>query len=199
MTELKPPSTSNEPLAVGDDLSLEEDYIEKRSKSYRWLIKTYRATSWVLITGVFVTVMLQVITRYVLKSPLSWTEESARLLLVWLTFTAAGYVSSRRAHISVDIITTVLPKKLSEAIGVFADIMSIASSIIMLIAGIMLVKIVMPVTLPATGLPTYLLYSAAVVGFAIMLVHTAIGLYLGLFHKDESLDSDSPAGKLEGI
>lgn len=78
MTELKPPSTSNEPLAVGDDLSLEEDYIEKRSKSYRWLIKTYRATSWVLITGVFVTVMLQVITRYVLKSPLSWTEGIGR-------------------------------------------------------------------------------------------------------------------------
>lgn len=134
-----------------------------------------------------------------MKSPLSWTEESARLLLVWLTFTAAGYVSSRRAHISVDIITTVLPKKLSDVIGIFADIMSIASSIIMLIAGVLLVKIVMPVTLPATGLPTYRLYSAAVVGFAVMLVHTAVGLYIGLFHKDESLDSDSPAGKLEGI
>lgn len=57
-----------------------------------------------LLSVVIVTMAAQVIWRYVLQSPLSWSEEVARLAMIWLTFIAASFVLATRQHIVVDLI-----------------------------------------------------------------------------------------------
>lgn len=189
--------TPTEPVA--DDLEFPQDHIERRSAVYRWLINIERFITSILLVGLFVLVITQVVTRYVFNSPLSWTEESARLFLVWLTFLAAAFVSSRRAHITVDLITTVVPKRVGQVIAVIADIIVAATAVVIAIGGIMLIDIVHTVTLPATGLPTGLLYAAALVGFVGVLFHTLIALYLQLRYPDDEPDPADKAAGMEGI
>lgn len=64
----------------------------------------------VMIMGLIVLAVLwQVVSRYVLQSPSSLTEEIARFLLIWLGILGAAYASGQRSHLAIDI----LPPKLN--------------------------------------------------------------------------------------
>lgn len=58
---------------------------------------------------IVLAVLWQVISRYVLQSPSSLTEEIARFLLIWLGILGAAYASGQRSHLAIDI----LPPKLN--------------------------------------------------------------------------------------
>lgn len=180
-------------------LAFDRDSFERRSALYRWAISLERAIGILLMVGVFALVLLQVITRYVFDSPLSWTEEVARLTLVWLTFLAAAYVTSRRSHITVDLIATVVPRKVARAIGTFARLVVLAVSAFMAVAGIMMVDIVAAIAMPASGLPTALLYLAATIGFILIFIHTIIEFVMVAKHPDENPDTVDTAAHMEGL
>lgn len=48
--------------------------------------------------------LLQVFYRYALNSPLSWSEELSRYLLIWSVFFGIGAVTRDDAHIVIDFI-----------------------------------------------------------------------------------------------
>jgi TRAP-type C4-dicarboxylate transport system permease small subunit len=56
-------------------------------------------------------VILQVLCRYVLKSPLVWTEEVARYLMLWMAFTGASCIIKKWDNIYVDFFINMLNKK----------------------------------------------------------------------------------------
>ncbi|MEW1989318.1 TRAP transporter small permease [Brevibacterium casei] len=180
-------------------LAFDKDSFERRRALYRWAISLERAIGILLMVGVFALVLLQVITRYVFDSPLSWTEEVARLTLVWLTFLAAAYVTSRRSHITVDLIATVVPRRVARAIGTFARLVVLAVSAFMAVAGIMMVDIVAAIAMPASGLPTALLYLAATIGFILIFIHTIIEFVMVAKHPDENPDTVDTAAHMEGL
>jgi TRAP-type C4-dicarboxylate transport system permease small subunit len=63
-----------------------------------------------LLLGVLtVSVFLQVLVRFVLKYPLPWTEEVARLSFVYSIFVGATLAVRENDHISVDVVLAVLP------------------------------------------------------------------------------------------
>lgn len=57
----------------------------------------------ILLVIVLLAVM-QVFTRYVMDSPLTWTEEIARLLLVWAVFLGAAAGVKHNGHLRVDLL-----------------------------------------------------------------------------------------------
>ncbi len=70
-----------------------------------------KVLEWVLITIVAVmtmNVLWQVFTRFIIKSPSSYTEELARYLLVWLGLLGGAYAVGKKMHLSIDL----LPMKL---------------------------------------------------------------------------------------
>ncbi|GAA2093968.1 TRAP transporter small permease [Brevibacterium salitolerans] len=187
------------PDDAAEDLSFRQDRLEQSSGIYRWIIRLERSVASVFLLGVFVLVLTQVVSRYVFSSPLSWTEELARIVMVWLTFLAAMFVSSRRAHITVDLLASAVPPRVSRAVGMFAELVVILTAAVMSIAGIAMVVLVSGVSLPATSLPTTLLYGAAVVGFIGIFIHSILALYLQIRHPEDELDPVMKAAELEGI
>jgi tripartite ATP-independent transporter DctM subunit len=64
-----------------------------------------RSIEWisVIVTiAMTVVVFLQVTNRYIFNNPLSWTEEVARFLFVWITFLGAFLALKSKAHIGVN-------------------------------------------------------------------------------------------------
>ena len=62
-----------------------------------------------IMGGMTVLVFSSVVLRYVLNSPVTWSEELASLLFAWLTFVGA-YVGFRtHSHIRIDTLTMLLP------------------------------------------------------------------------------------------
>lgn len=57
------------------------------------------------------TITFQIFFRYVLNSPLVWSEELARYLQIWLVIAGTSIVTREGAHPSVAVLVERLPKR----------------------------------------------------------------------------------------
>jgi TRAP-type C4-dicarboxylate transport system permease small subunit len=74
--------------------------------------KLDKIVAWMLIVlmGFMVlNVTWQVLSRYVVQNPSSFTDELSRYMLIWLGMLGAAYVAGQNQHLAIDI----LPNKLS--------------------------------------------------------------------------------------
>lgn len=58
-----------------------------------------------LMALMVIVVTWQVITRYILNSPSSYTEELSTYLLIWISLLGAAWALRNRAHLGIDILT----------------------------------------------------------------------------------------------
>ncbi|MGY6523685.1 MAG: TRAP transporter small permease [Mongoliitalea sp.] len=61
-----------------------------------------------LMGAMVINVTWQVLSRYLLQNPSSFTDELSRYMLIWLGMLGAAYVAGQNQHLAIDI----LPKKL---------------------------------------------------------------------------------------
>lgn len=61
-----------------------------------------------------VMVLFEVITRYVMQAPLSIADEMGGFMLVGITFLGLAYTWKERGHVSVEIVTNILPPKVKQ-------------------------------------------------------------------------------------
>ena len=54
-----------------------------------------------LIFAMAAVTFSQVVARYVVQAPLSWSEELARFLLMWLSMLSAAYAFKLKAHFAL--------------------------------------------------------------------------------------------------
>lgn len=69
-----------------------------------------------------VIVTIGIVARYILNSPLSWTNDLAMFLYLWLSFLAASLVLRTDGHYKIAIIMEKFPPKVQTAIEILADI-----------------------------------------------------------------------------
>ena len=70
---------------------------------------------WAFITIVVLT-LVQVFFRSVLDSPLIWSEEVVRLLLVWVVFLGAAVVTWDGRHLNVDVAFARMPRPIKNIV-----------------------------------------------------------------------------------
>ncbi len=66
-----------------------------------------KTLEWVLVffmSILVIDVLWQVISRYVMKSPSSFTDELAGFLLIWVGLLGATYVAGKREHLAIDLL-----------------------------------------------------------------------------------------------
>lgn len=199
MQSPKPVEGSRDGQVPPLDTYIERDYYERRFPAYGRLIDAERFVAGGLLLAIFAMIIFQVFTRYVLNMPLSWSEELARLMVVWLTFLGAGFVASRNAHIAVDLLAVYLPRKLATATQVLAMVIVAAGSVYMVFAAISLMLLTGSITLTATSLPIPLLYGSVLVGYLMILGHTVLNVVMYLRHPDEIPDAVEKAAAMEGL
>lgn len=75
-----------------------------------------------LLAGLVVVVCLGVFFRYVLNSSLTWYDEFASYMLVWLTFYGTVVADYHRRHIGFDLVVNKLAPPARKVIDVIAEI-----------------------------------------------------------------------------
>ena len=125
----------------------------------------------VLLALVVVIVLLQVFGRYILQISLSWPEELARYVLVWLMIFGAAAAAASRSQIVVDTLLELIPASVRRALAALAALAG-------LVAVALLVWTSQPLitgpagrsTSPATGIPSFWIYLAVPVGGALLVL-----------------------------
>lgn len=82
------------------------------SKAFGYFDKLVKAILVLLIVSMTLIEAAQIISRYVLKSPFAWAEESVRYMFIWATYMAIGIAIDRDAHAKLDLLKKYMPKAL---------------------------------------------------------------------------------------
>lgn len=88
-----------------------------------------------IISCMFVLVLLQVFTRFVLDAPLSWTEELARYLMVWMGFLGAGIGLKYGLHMSLGILSDRLKGKPKLVMHVLSHVLTLGIGVLICVYG----------------------------------------------------------------
>lgn len=104
-----------------------------------------RTLAWllVLLMGVMVIdVTWQVVSRFLLRAPSSFTEELAGFLLIWVGILGAAYGFRTRAHLGIDLVVLRLPRKARRTATIVAHVLVAAFALsTMVIGGLLLVRL----------------------------------------------------------
>lgn len=66
-----------------------------------------------------------VLSRYVVPTPATWVEEISGFSFTWLIFVGAAEVHRRSQHVSVDLLTAVLPRGVQRVLAIAVELFSI--------------------------------------------------------------------------
>lgn len=70
-----------------------------------WISRIFRNIAAALVAGMVGVVLLQVVFRYVLNNALSWSEEVAIYLMVWMTFLVAPIAYRESLNVALNLFT----------------------------------------------------------------------------------------------
>lgn len=134
------------------------------------------------LSAMSIIIFVQVVFRYVLKSSLPWSEEISRYLLVWTTFFGGAYGVRTAAHIGVEAVIILLPKKAREILNIFVILASIFLCVLIFKYGLDIVRnqLRRGQTSPALRLPMGYVYAAIPTGMALFIMRYLQALYVGV-------------------
>ncbi|PRY90528.1 TRAP transporter small permease [Mongoliibacter ruber] len=75
-----------------------------------------------LMAAMVLNVTWQVLSRYVVQSPSSFTDELSRYMLIWLGMLGAAYVAGKDQHLAIDILPQKLKGKAKTRLIVFINV-----------------------------------------------------------------------------
>lgn len=134
---------------------------------YGFLSLCMLATTFLLFTNV--------ILRYFFGSAIFWAEEALRYLIVWITFIGAAICVKTGAHISLDTITSLLPRRSKPYFLLFSSLAGIIFSLILFklsLNFVLQVKATGQVSSTIGGLPMYIVYSCMPLGLFLIAVRS---------------------------
>jgi TRAP-type C4-dicarboxylate transport system permease small subunit len=117
-----------------------------------------------ILGGMTLLVFVSVLLRYVLNSPVTWSEELASLLFAWLTFLGAYIGFRSRSHIMIDTLIIFLPLGLRRALARGVDFCVLALLALLLWQGASLTITTWGLEFPAMEISRGYLYLSLPLG-----------------------------------
>ena len=143
---------------------------------YRTLLRGLEGALVVIFSLMVVDVLWQVVSRYALAAPSSFTEEFARFALIWLTLLGAAYLNGREGHLTMDFLT----RRLSAAAyarrrRVVAGLMFVFAAVALVAGGGYLCYTTLRLgqVSPAMGVPLGVVYAVVPVSGVLVCYFTA--------------------------
>jgi len=122
----------------------------------------------VMLLLIFITVSLQVFFRYVLKSPIRWTEEIAILFFIWLSFTGAILCLRDNKHMQLDYFVEKMPYGVKRYFKILHKLLILLVLVFIIISGVLVVIEFYSYKMPASGLSIFFYYSALPISAIVM-------------------------------
>ncbi|WP_181347832.1 TRAP transporter small permease [Thalassobacillus sp. CUG 92003] len=106
----------------------------------------------------FIILLLQVITRKFLDTPLSWPEELSLVTMIWITFFGAYQCTVEESHLKMDFLQSKVPERLKPFILVTSKSVVLVFLGATCFWGFSFIQNVGSLTMPVTGLPMWVPY-----------------------------------------
>ena len=143
----------------------------------------------IIMGGLVLDVLWQVISRYLLKSPSSFTDELARFLLIWVGILGAAYAAGKKMHLAIDIIVNKFNKKNRIIIyNLINFVITLFAFFVMVIGGSNLMYILLKLgnTTPALSIPIGYIYSVIPLSGILIIYYSIFDIVATVKEKDKN-------------
>ena len=119
----------------------------------------------------------QVITRYILQNPSSWSEELVSYLFAWMSLLGASIVVGERGHMNIPIVVERMGEKGRKTFAIFAEIVAcIFAAVILVYGGIQITSLAMGQMTSSLGLPIGVFYIVLPLSGVINIIYTILNI-----------------------
>lgn len=150
-----------------------------------------------LLAAVFGFVALltvyQVFARYVLKSPLVWSEELVRYLMIWIVFMGGAIALRKGMMISVEVIQGLVPPNVRRWLGITVSVINLVLFAILIKFGFGIMESLGSQKTGAMDIPVAWTYAAIPVGSCYGALNCLAVLLEQLFKREEVKQDDGAA------
>ena len=128
----------------------------------------------ILLCAMVAFVLSQVLGRYVFNYAISWSEESATFVQVWLVMLGAGIAMRNRQHVGIDLIIVRCPVAVQRLVKGAGLVLASWFLVVVIIGSISMMSLGMVVISPALQLPMAVPYMALPVGMSYLLLELVV-------------------------
>ena len=138
------------------------------------------------LSAMFLILLAQVIMRYVFSRPLTWSEEAARFIFVYVSFIGISYAYRQKGHIRMEVVVNLFPQAVRRGLKVLINLGTIALFCYMIPFSFRFIGIQAGVKATATHIPMSIVYTALPLGMALSCVRLLISSLRIVWGEEEN-------------
>ncbi|SES06334.1 TRAP transporter small permease [Salipaludibacillus aurantiacus] len=167
---------------------------QKKKNWFEYIIDWTELAASVLLIGLTITVFGEVLSRYVFRAPLVFSNELTQLLFPWLIFVAAISVTKQDGHLAVSYFRDQLPYRLQKILFLFSKVVMLFFSVYMAVASFRYVDNVSNQIMPVMRISRGWLSASVTVAFifiSIILIYQIVMILLNKLdvpREEDALD-----------
>ncbi|MCG6121605.1 MAG: TRAP transporter small permease [Microvirga sp.] len=127
-----------------------------------------------LLCLIIFLISFQILGRYFFNYSISWSEEAATFVQVWLVMLGAGIAMRNRHHVGIDVLIVRCPLIVQRIAKTASFLLGIWFLLVVIVGSASLIGIGMIVRSAALQLPMAIPYAALPVGMAYFLIEFAV-------------------------
>lgn len=154
--------------------------------AFRMIDRTLDVALFVILAAMTTVVAANVFCRFVLQFSISWGDELAQILLVWLTFLGAAAATREKAHYAFDYLVRNLPGRAKKVFIVFTQLVCIGAISILLWYSWQVTWGIRRWIMPATEINRAFVYGACPAGCLFMLMYAIRNLVEDLVVREQA-------------
>ncbi|MBW7476105.1 TRAP transporter small permease [Paenibacillus oenotherae] len=137
----------------------------------------------IMLAVMSIIIIAQIVCRFVLEIPLTWSEEAARYLMVYTVFLGSSLALRHHRMIAIEILPEYLKPNVRKMLKVAIMLISIVFFIILLVQGIDMLEIVQRQVSAGIGISMDIPYMAIPIGALLMIIN-AIAVIIELLTNE---------------
>ena len=146
------------------------------SKPFKLIISTLGILFF--LTVIF-NVIMQIVFRFILRISVPWTEELARIAVIWMTFFGIVLVQADRESIRTDFLVNKLPLKVKYLLEKLTNLASIVLLLVILRGAVDMLEFSSGVTMSSiTWLSSSVLYYPVIIAIPLLIVYLIRDIFI---------------------
>ncbi|UVI30707.1 TRAP transporter small permease [Paenibacillus spongiae] len=136
-----------------------------------------------MLAAMSIIIIAQIICRFVIDYPLTWSEEAARYLMVYTVFLGASLALRNHRMIAIEVVMEKVKPSVRKVLKIAVMLISIVFFIILLVQGIDMLEVVGRQMSAGLGISMDIPYMAIPIGALLMIIN-AIAVIIELLTTD---------------
>lgn len=142
-----------------------------------------------LMASFVVIVLTAVFFRYVLNDSLTWGEQVARYLFIWMIMLGMPILYHEKANVSFDMLLTKLPLESRKMVGVILDVLVMGFGVFMSVQACAYIEKVGGNVLEGLGVPQWMVIISQPIGGMLLALVALQSALTGVVSLRQSLQS----------